>query len=516
VLTSLLLVAALSQAGEVPAGTTIVSIRVVRYDVFDTSNPGMSSWPYRWADALHVITRERFIRSLLLFKVGDRLDPERLAESERILRATGFLQPVDITAHPVPGGAEVVVETHDQWTLEVSVVYGQLGNKRNTGFTLNDDNFLGTGKSVTLESRSRPERHTTSLRYLDPLFLGTRWRFELGHTKASDGSSDHFVFEYPFYALETSRAGGLEWDHQTQTDTLWANAKKAVQGGVSSNSFRLWGGLRLPDGGEGANRVTVGLFGDKATYSGWHRVDGTPYPTPADRDLLGVQVGFEHQTASWAVVRGFRAWQRQEDVVLGPAWSVVAGVSLSVLGGDARRATYSGSWARGWLDDRQYSWINAAVSGRLDGSSLANVVTHVDVGTAKTGAVGWRVRLAADLGHNLDLDQQLTLGAATGLRGWEPDFFDGTSRAVANLEWRHRIDGEILHLGVLGVETFVDAGESWRPRVGPGTNGVRSDVGVGLLLEITRAAILRIVRCEVAFPDRGKGPTLLVTSDSLF
>jgi len=44
---------------------------------------------------------------------GDSLDPLRLAESELILRGTGFLNPVTISAHPAPGGAEVVVETRD-------------------------------------------------------------------------------------------------------------------------------------------------------------------------------------------------------------------------------------------------------------------------------------------------------------------------------------------------------------------------------------------------------------------
>jgi len=87
-------------------GTPIVAIRVIRDDIFDTSDAGTSGWPYRWADALHVLTRERYIRNLLLFKLGDPLDPARLAETERLLRDTGFLSPVHITAQPAPGGAE--------------------------------------------------------------------------------------------------------------------------------------------------------------------------------------------------------------------------------------------------------------------------------------------------------------------------------------------------------------------------------------------------------------------------
>src|ERR1017187_4288311 len=69
-------------AGEevVAPGTPIVVVRIDRHDVFDLDDPSMSAWPYRWVDALHILTHEDFIRSLLLFREGDRLDPLQLAD----------------------------------------------------------------------------------------------------------------------------------------------------------------------------------------------------------------------------------------------------------------------------------------------------------------------------------------------------------------------------------------------------------------------------------------------------
>ena len=88
------------------------------------------------------------------------------------------------------------------------------------------------------------------------------------------------------------------------------------------------------------------------------------------------------------------------------------------------------------------------------------------------GKAGLRLRAAADFGHNLDGERQLTLGADTGLRGYDPNTFDGTSRAVANVEWRHRLTGEFLHIAVLGMTAFVDGGKTWGARVGPSTDGL--------------------------------------------
>ena len=52
-------------------GLPIVNIHVDRNDIFDTSDPKTKAWFYRWANALHIISKEDFIRSMLLFKEGD-------------------------------------------------------------------------------------------------------------------------------------------------------------------------------------------------------------------------------------------------------------------------------------------------------------------------------------------------------------------------------------------------------------------------------------------------------------
>ncbi len=513
----LLIAAARTQgASRLPPGTPIVKITVVREDVFDTSNPETSAWPYRWADHLHVTTRERYIRSLLLFKVGDPLDPAILDESARLLRSTGFLSPVTITARPAPGGAEVVVRTHDEWTTLAGVSFGLAGNRKHFGASLAEEDLLGWGKQLSFEFDSDPVRRTTTFEYSDNLFLGSRWQLALEHKSASDGNGNAFSLAYPFYALATPRAGGGSWQSLTQTEYLYSDNEKAVSGTARTRSFSIWGGLRLPGGGAVTNRLTFGVFEDQAAFSGWTRADGRPYPTPAGRDLRGPQVGWDHEVDRWKVVRGFRAWERQEDVPLGPNWNVTAGVSSKAFGADRSAVTFNGTLNLGALAGRQYSWLNLGESGRLEGGIAANTVNHLDFGTARTGPVGWRGRVALDLGRHLDGDRQLTLGADTGLRGWNPDTFDGTSRAVANLEWRHVLTGEVLHLGIIGGVVFADAGKTWAPRVGPSTEGVRKDAGVGLLIESTRAAAVSVIRIEAAFPDRGNGPVFVISSVSLF
>ena len=503
--------------GGVRPGTPIVAIRVVRHDVFDTADPATSSWPYRAANALHVVSQERYIRSLLLFREGDPLDDHALAESARLLRASGFLSPVFITARPVEGGAEVTVETRDQWTTEAGLSFSTAGGQNDLYVRFEEDNFLGWGKQVGVGWRSDPERDATILRYGDPLFLGTRWQLAAEYQDASDGSVEAFRLAYPFFALATARAGGVDWRHQRRTDYLWSDGEKAVSGRADIERLSLWGGIRLPSGPSVTNRLTIGLFAEQSEYAEWQRLDGGAYPTPENLDLSGVQVGFRQIADRWEVVSGFQAWLRQEDVPLGPNWRVDVGLALPALGADRQALLLDGDLYLARLAGRRYGWLAAGLTGRLEEDrGLVDAVSHLEVGASQLGDSALRGRLVVDVGHELDLDRQLTLGADFGLRGWEPNTFDGTSRAVLNLEWRRRLTGELLHVAVLGLEVFADAGATWDARVGRTTDGVRADAGVGLLVELTRASIVRVARFEVGFPDDGSGPVVILTTQSLF
>lgn len=503
--------------GGVAPGAPIVAIRVIRHDVFDTDEPATSSWPYRAANALHVITRENYIRSLLLFREGDPLDAHALAESARLLRASGFLSPVFITAKPAAGGAEVTVETRDQWTTEAGLSVDIAGGQNDLYVRFEEENFLGWGKQVGVGWRSDPERDTLILRYGDPLLLGTRWQLAAEYQDASDGSVEAFRLTYPFYALATARAAGFDWRHQRRTEYLWSEGEKAVEGRADIERLSLWGGIRLPSGPSVTNRLTIGLFSEQSEFADWQRLDGGDYPDPENLDLSGVQIGFRQIADRWEVVTGLQSWWRQEDVPLGPNWRVELGLATPTLGADRRALLVNGDLYVARLANRRYRWLAVGLTGRLEEErGLVNTVSRLEVGASQVGDSALRGRLVVDLGHELDLDRQLTLGADVGLRGWEPNTFDGTSRAVLNLEWRRRLTGEVLHVAVLGFEAFVDTGATWDARVGRTTDGVRANVGVGLLAELTRASIVRVARLEVGFPDDGSGPVVILTTQSLF
>lgn len=498
-------------------GQPIVRIVFARYDIFDTSQPETSKWFYRGANSLHIVSKESFLRSRLLFTEGDPYSTTLAEESARTLRALGFINPVLITARPVEGGVEVTVETHDQWTLQLGGAFGLIGSEEDWRLEFQEKNFLGLGTKLELEYGSDVERDETVLSYYDPNVAGSWWRTELSYADRSDGFRELVRIERPFYALAAPHAMGGIWDRDHRVDHLYSEGDSVVSGQEEAEHAAIWYGFRLGGAGRVTRRLTLGFDHRHDIFAGWSWEEtGSPYPTPDDRRIDGPRVTYEQVTDHFEVLQGFRAWSIQEDVALGPNLAAGLTVSLPALGGDVPRQLLD---LRFDMAHRHGQWLvlgEASVEGRVDDGEFRNWVAGAWIGAAQLGRRGWQMRLLADVSRDLDLDRQLTLGADIGLRGWSPNFFDGTGRAVANLQWRALIKEDLFQVLALGFEVFADAGATWDPRVGRDTDGVRFDGGIGIIGDLTTIGLVNIARIEVAWPDDGSGPTVIVSTSALF
>jgi len=97
---------------------------------------------------INVNTRESNIASLILFKAGDRLDPLRIKESERLLRRQEYIRDARII---VPANAklkndsvDVIIIVQDRWSINASVGV----STTSTEFKVSESNLMGTGARV--------------------------------------------------------------------------------------------------------------------------------------------------------------------------------------------------------------------------------------------------------------------------------------------------------------------------------------------------------------------------------
>ena len=77
-------------------------------------------WAQRTADKLHVDTRKRVIKNILLFKQGEPLNPALIAENEKILYDLPFINEVYFqvyNCYDKPGYVDIVVLTKDKFPI---------------------------------------------------------------------------------------------------------------------------------------------------------------------------------------------------------------------------------------------------------------------------------------------------------------------------------------------------------------------------------------------------------------
>src|SRR5581483_574542 len=157
-----LLLASSSYSEEAGSPVRIHRIIINRHNVFNTGTARDEQFPYSWGNKLHIVTREAFIRSELLFKEGDVMDPEALAESERLLRSREIFRYVHISTRESeqPGAVDVLVDTDDVWTTDVDVSFSLAGGQTSYHAGVLEQNFLGLGRSVGAFVRKDIDRTT--------------------------------------------------------------------------------------------------------------------------------------------------------------------------------------------------------------------------------------------------------------------------------------------------------------------------------------------------------------------
>ena len=159
------------------AGARIGLITIHSAEIFDLSDPRENRALYRVANRWHINTRAGVIRAQLLFRSGEPYQHRLLEESERKLRQLNFLREPRI--RPIAyhdGVVDVLVETHDVWTLQLGPSFGRSGGKNDTSLEFQDHNLLGFGKTLIAGSSQGVDRNSAYLGWRDPAVFGSRSR----------------------------------------------------------------------------------------------------------------------------------------------------------------------------------------------------------------------------------------------------------------------------------------------------------------------------------------------------
>ena len=502
----------------------IGDIRIRNGDVFDTDRAEESGAFYRLINALHVETRAEVIRRGLLVQSGDLFTNDAIAEAERQLRASEFLQNAEIRpVNYTSGEVDLEVVTEDSWSLMPSISFARKGGRNTGGVEIEESNLLGMGSEIKLGFKSRIDRDETFFAFHDGQLGESRFELGLGGADNSDGSAYQLLLQQPFYALDARRAGGVRLDGFDQVDRRYQLGE--VYGDVGHRARRAeayygWSAGLL---GDRVTRWSIGLGYDAHTYTG---VDGAERPRgiPSDRRDVFPFFAWERLQNRYETTRNADHIQRVEDRYLGLRIAARLGYASSALGSDTDAWLYGVESQRGFKPSPADTVL---LFGALQGRKATRDADSFLI----EGGTRWYHRqspgrlLYTELrilaGESLDPDRQIALGGDGGLRGYPLRYQSGDYAAMFTLEQRFYSDWYPFRLFRIGAAAFLDAGRVWQPAGGPANGlGLLRDVGFGLRIGSPRSSTGRMLHIDVAWPLDGpddlRGAQLVIETTRSF
>ena len=481
---------------EARASYRVASIRIIRQDIFNTEDAAENKALFRLANRWHVHTRERTIRTLLLFSDGDTVDAGRLAESERLLRAKRFLYDARVIANRLcDGKVDIVVVTRDVWSLQPTASVTRTGGENEYDLGFSEHNVFGSGVEVDAELFKTLDRSGASAGFTNPNLGNSRIGLGLRVQNADDGDGVTAFLGQPFYALDARRAWNVTATRSESRRRLYDSGEEIASFDLDYRQAVLSRGWSkgLVDGF--ANRLSLGV-----TFEEWafEDIPGS-LPDLEDRKFAYPYVAFQRIGDDFSRVRNLNRVQTTEDVFLGRQYDLLLG--YSPRGGHVvyNAAFRDGRTFRGEVAD--ILLYGAQVSGfwNSDNGRAENLIAQVWARYRRTQTPRWGLFVDAEatITDQLTPDQQILSGGDSGMRGYPNRFQAGAHRFRITAEERYYSGLYLWRAVRVAGAAFVDIGRAWDSAR---DNPVLANIGFGLRLESTRTDRSRVYHMDFAFP----------------
>ena len=487
-------------------GYTIRDIDIQQLPIFE-DDPDLPT-VYRWADRLHIDTRDAAIEAHLLFGPGDQVSERLIDETLRNLRDLRYIREPTVSASDCrDGAATIVVAAREVWTTNPGISFGRTGGQNSGGIKLEELNLLGHGKQLTFELSKDADRSSYTLHWHDPDVAGTRWVSDVAYRDSDDGQGWGLRFERPFYSLDSRWSTGIAMAEDETIEPVYRLGERVAGYGRQAEfaEFRFGRSDGLQNGW--TRRTIFGFRREHADFDATPD-EAAPATLPEDRHLDYPFVRIEAIEDDFATIRNRDQIARTEDQEFGLRYALELGWSTTALGADRNAPLLHADVSRGWrlgLDDTMFA--DAAFTTRIEGGSPADSLLSASLRyyhpTGRNHL--FYAGAFASAGHELDTDHELTIGGDSGLRGYPLRYQAGSGTALVTIEERFFTKYQLWKLADVGAAVFFDMGKAYgETPFGPSEDlGVLKDVGFGLRLGSTRSALGNVIHFDVAFPLDG-------------
>ncbi len=489
------------------AGAIVGEVTFDRRNVFDLSDPEENKPAYRWANRMHIVTRESVTDSQLLLHTGDKFSSRLLEESVRILRSNRFI--IEAEIEPVRyenGVVDLRVTTQDVWSLTPDLSFSRSGGENSYSFGVEEINLFGQGQLLRIKWIDNVDRTSMRFEFEDRNLGDSWWRTSLEFADKSDGDTLFASLVRPFHALDARwSAGGwtLVDDRRTALYRLGDEAAEYRHKRDYHTAFGGWSrGLR----NGWVRRWSAGVVHDDNRFSEVQDPD-LPAVIPEDRKLVYPFLRLEVIEDDFDTSSNTNQIGRTEDFFMGTRLTASVGWSDTSFEADRDALILSATAATSFGSlDKTALLLDVHGDSRRESGETKNATATLNARFYRRQSEKrlFFMTFSGTAGHDLDLDNPVQLGGRSGLRGYPLRYQTGDSKAVFTVEQRYFTDWYPWRLFRVGGAVFCDIGRAWGENpIGEENRGWLKDVGFGLRLAPTRFGTNKVAHIDLAFPLDG-------------
>ena len=485
-------------------GATIGEIVILNRNIFDPEDPKEDKLLFRWANALHVQTRVGVIQRALLFKRGEKVSVNRIDETERVLRGSGYLYDVHIRPIAYTDGiVDIEVKTRDTWTLDPGLSLSRSGGSNSSRIKLVEKNLLGTGATVSYGRSQNVDRSSNEFQFSNDRAFGDWNAFSFSHASNSDGRRNAGTIARPFYSLDTPWAAGVTASRDDRIDAVYNAGNVASEYRHRQTQAEVFGGLSKGRVDGWVQRYSIGITQQEDIYTvAPGRV--APASLPADDRQVAPFFRFELIEDRFEKQQNRNLIDRAEFFALGFSSTVQLGWASTGFGSTRDALLYSGSMSRGFEPLPKHTLLaSAAIAGQYADSAVRRQRFGGQAQYYLPQSQRWLfyASVSGDMITRPEAADFFQLGGDNGLRGYPLRYQTGTRRVLVTLEERVYTDLYLLQIFRVGGAVFFDSGRAWgdvnQNTIDPGW---LYNIGLGLRFFNTRTAFGHAWHVDIAAP----------------
>ena len=478
--------------------------------IFDESEEGIT-FLHRWANAIHIDTKIATLENEASFFVNKCIKTfADMAELERHLRSRKYLRDAEVTSDE--NLKNITVTTWDNWSLMPTVSFGRKGGINTYSFGIKERNLLGLGIDTEIEAYKNTQRSGYKLKATVPLFQKQNTEVKLRFADNDDGQQTSLFLHKMFASFHTKTAYNIGFNEESRNDTLFQNGQnQSIYAHDISYLEASYAWLNFNSDSR-LLRYRVGITQDKDTFSALSSQDSSDLTSPpltnirpTDRDLLYPWFAFEYIEKDFRELTNVHLITQIEDFNHG--WQLNS--RLGIGNGNKENAAWT-VWKM--RVKKGFNLYNNALL-LLDFALANDIYQHRDSRlwvklTAEyfyqlNKSWGFYLSNANVTSKNQYLDQPVTMGGNTGLRGFPLQYQHGQSSIKVTSEIRYYPQVNLFKLFDIAGVAFVDAGRTYgESTVKNIEHGWLGSAGLGLRLHSPHSGGNHpIIHIDFAFPQ---------------